>query len=459
MKKIFAVFRKYFLLPLAFVLLLHGLVSCTEAPPKKPIRGKLALTSSPAGASITIAGKTFPKQTPLKLNIPQGIYIVKFHLAGHEPQWKKIQIKNGVETSLSADLRPLTTTMLVSAKADGAFGVQVTYKGKLLGETPLVIQNIPMGKGDITLSKKGYSSRLFSFEAKDAAPLPPADLELTSNLGTLAITTSPAGAKVYLNGEVFGTTPLEEKLEEGSYRLVFRKEGYEDRQKIVQVTRRTLNKLRPVVLRMKKSSLLVTTKPAGAKVILNGESFGSSPRTFRELSPQKYTVRVEKEGFDADERHITLAPGTLEKIHFDLDTNMGGLDLVTIPAGLTVYIDGKSYGKTRQDPDNPGISEVMQVRNLSMGKHTIRISHKRARRPKGGTLVKEVIVRKGKIERVENLSLWIPNTRLHMKNGRIIDGRLHYQNEKRVNFESYPGIKADRLKEDIRKIEPIPLEE
>lgn len=452
-------YRKFFLLPIVLSALLAGGVSCGKAAVKKVPKAKLSLSSVPAGAVVTIAGKRLPKPAPLNLSLPEGTYIVKFQLPGHIPQWKKVQTKIGKTSALSVTLQPLTTNMLVSAKADGAFGVQVTYNGKLLGETPLVIRDIPMGKGEITLSKRGYSSRLVTFEAKDAAPLPPADQELSSNMGTLSVTSNPSGARVFLNDKPLGTTPLEEKMEEGSYTLTFRKDGYEELQKNVLVKRLAATRIPEVTLQMKKSSLTVTTSPAGAKVYLDGTPFGNTPCTFNSLTPGAHTVRVEKEGFDADERKFTLSPGVREKFHFTLDTNMGGLDLVTTPAGLTVYVDGKSYGKTKQDPDNPNYSEVLKIRNLTMGKHTIRISHKRAQRPRGGVLTKEVTVRKGKIERVENLSLWIPDTRLYLKNGRIVEGRLHFQNDTRVNFEAYPGLKADRLKEDIRKIEKIPLEE
>ncbi|MGA2784857.1 MAG: PEGA domain-containing protein [Candidatus Bathyarchaeia archaeon] len=44
----------------------------------------------------------------------------------------------------------------------------------------------------------------------------------------------PTGAKVYVNGQLMGTAPLELKLEsKHSYNIEFRKEGYEDKTVVV----------------------------------------------------------------------------------------------------------------------------------------------------------------------------------------------------------------------------------
>lgn len=59
----------------------------------------------------------------------------------------------------------------------------------------------------------------------------------TDEVGSIEISSSPAGASIYVDGSYIGTTPdTAEDLEEGSYKVVLRKSGYNDWGKIVKVT-------------------------------------------------------------------------------------------------------------------------------------------------------------------------------------------------------------------------------
>lgn len=50
----------------------------------------------------------------------------------------------------------------------------------------------------------------------------------TPKTGILKITSNPSGAKILVNNEFKGTTPLDLTLKEGTYNIKIIKEGYED---------------------------------------------------------------------------------------------------------------------------------------------------------------------------------------------------------------------------------------
>jgi len=65
-----------------------------------------------------------------------------------------------------------------------------------------------------------YAYILYNDLIKEESPI--------EKTGTLQITSNPSGAKVYINDEYKGTTPLDFTLPPGSYNITLTKEGYED---------------------------------------------------------------------------------------------------------------------------------------------------------------------------------------------------------------------------------------
>lgn len=59
----------------------------------------------------------------------------------------------------------------------------------------------------------------------------------TDEVGSMDITSSPSGASIYVDGSLEGTTPdTVDNLEEGTYRVVLKKSGYNDWGKTIKVT-------------------------------------------------------------------------------------------------------------------------------------------------------------------------------------------------------------------------------
>ena len=425
-----------------------------------PQKGKLVLKTVPAGAQITLAGTLQKKVTPAEYMIPPGVYVVKLNKEGFRTQWRKAEVKIGKTAEINVQLPPVTSSLLVTAKAGGKYGVNVSYKGKNMGETPLVLRDLPIGKGEIILSKPGYSIRRISFEIEDSLPPPPAAAELASNRGALKVDSQPGNGEVYINGKLSGNTPFEEEFEEGKYSVEIRKSGYFPQRKSVDIKRNSKHDLGKMILKELPAFLTVDSVPSGAKIYINDVHRGNTPGSSVTLAPGKYKVRVEKENFDYAEENIVLNGGEKKHLKLTLDTIMGTLEIITRPAGVSVYVDGKYIGRSKADPANPRVSEVIRVPNIRQGNHTVKISHKRARRPAGGSLKKTVTVKKGETVRVDQIELWVPDIKIIRTNGQVVEGRfLRNMEDGGVYCESSPGIRYGYKKEWISRIEKLPLED
>lgn len=397
MKKLFSVLS---VLSLAFFFA----VGCLEkkAEVKKP---KLDITSAPAGATVSLLGKE-RGVTPFHCSLLPSTYIVKLEKPGYRAELIRVEIKQGTDRKIDAKLKPVTASVMLTSVPAAA---PVIFQGKKIGETPLVIKDLPYGEYSAELAKSGYTKRTVSWKMNEDGRPVQVKTDLASNVGTLKITSNPAGATVTLNGTVMGRTPFSERIEEGKHNLEIARDGYVTLKQVVTVVRRQETSLKDVKLEIIPSTLKITSTPSGARVFVNDKQYSDTPMELRQLSPGVYKIRLEKDGYDPATRDVTVTAGNELEVALNLDSNTGGIDLVTVPSYITIYLDGKMVGTSEPDPANPGMSKLLSLRNLSMGKHVVTIAHKRAARR---NVLSRSRLKRAEVKRLPNLTLWIPNVKL-----------------------------------------------
>lgn len=416
--------------------------------------------TEPAGAEIFIAGRTLKNMTPCECPVANpGEYVVKFSLPGYKTMWKKAEFKGGKKTEVFASLVPVRSSILIAAKANGKYGVRVNYQGKFMGETPLVLRDLPAGKGEVTLSKRGFSSQRVFFTITDLLPPPAITADLSSNVGRLSVASIPEGATVRINGEDAGSTPLKMSLEDGNHKLEIVKNGYVTHVQDITISRDRETRVPVVRLRAQPATLHVNSTPAGGKLFINGVPRGDANGEPITLSAGKHSVRVSKDGFDDAVDEIVLTGGETRRLNLKLDTVMGGLEIITRPAGVVVFVDGKLIGRSKADPDNPKISQVISVPNMRQGKHTVTISHKRARRPASGRLTVSVNVKKGQVTRVDQIGLWVPDVKIILKSGRVVEGIFVEKTPEGIRCEFRPGARYVYKHSLVERMEKLPVED
>ncbi len=150
---------------------------------------------------------------------------------------------------------------------------------------------------------------------------------------TLAVTSSPPGAQVLVDGRAVGTTPLEGHALAGErVSLAVRLEGYQDLDSTLNVAdgqRLDLAlQLQPLptdtgadtgTVAAQFASLEITSTPSGAAVWIGNERLGPTPYTGTQMPPGTYTLRVEKQGFAPWQRvGLTLLAGQRQTLDVSL---------------------------------------------------------------------------------------------------------------------------------------------
>jgi len=208
-------------------------------------------------------------------------------------------------------------------------GAQIAIDGKNAASTPTNIASLLPGHHTITISKPGYAAETRSIDVTSGSKSV-ISVQLTSTTASVAVTTDPAGATVWIDGRDTGKmTPAQISLDKpGNHTFVLKKQGYLDETANANVQIGQMLQLAPTLRplgvtdeikvggKFKKvfggsetagmGTVSVKTQPKGAQVAVNSRVVDKpSPVEFY-LNPGNYIIDVTMSGFKTVEKVITV---------------------------------------------------------------------------------------------------------------------------------------------------------
>ena len=109
-------------------------------------------------------------------------------------------------------------------------------------------------------------------------------------------------------------------------------------------------------------TLEIRSDVSGADVFLNGKRVGTTPYKASDLTPGKYSVKVEKAGYTAFEKRVDLG-SKQQVVRAKLVAALATLRVEANVAGAKVVLDGEERGKT-----------PLELSNVSPGRHELAVS-------------------------------------------------------------------------------------
>lgn len=395
-------------------------------------------------SGIKISAKSF--------RLPPGTYIMCLSAPGHRSEYRTVTVPSSGKCVVEAELAPVRAAVLITSSPSGA---QVSMDGKSMGITPLVIRDLKQGEYTAYLSMRGHASVPVKFSVTSERPVLAA-ARMDSNMGTLNITSSPSRARVFIDGTEVGETPCRTERQEGKYTIRLERAGCNPEERSVYVPRRRTARLH-VKLGEKPGGITVTTSPAGAELFINGLKRGVTPCTVEALEPGKYKLRLVREGFDPVESVAAVVAGATDKKHFDLSSSTGSVVFNIRPAGVEVFLDGKSLGLSKAMAQGSEATRDFRVDNLAPGRHEIAMFHSL------GVPQKQTVtfrIRKNKSTTLKNLTMWIANCEITYFDNTREKGFLHDSQKDYVVFSPEPGVRfrleRSRIK-NLVMLKPTPL--
>jgi hypothetical protein len=124
--------------------------------------------------------------------------------------------------------------------------------------------------------------------------------------GQLNISSIPDGARIFLDGEDIGLSPLKTgRLPAGSHQLRLVRDKHKGKLSAVVVERGQEREITVRLLPL-KGSVAVSSDPPGAAVYLDGESKGDTPVFIYGVMIGQHSLKLVKSGYEDIEKQITV---------------------------------------------------------------------------------------------------------------------------------------------------------
>jgi len=202
----------------------------------KSLPGSLQVSSEPLGASVWLNGRE-SGVTPVNLDtLPEGNYNIRLAMKNFKEWSQRVSISSGQVSDVKAKLEVVQGQILVESQPTGA---KVFVGPSLMGQTPMLLDNVNPGTVGIAMRLDGYAN--FSTDVV-VQPGERAKISAVLKRQTGKLTVVSSDADVHADildaaGNLVGGLELpihKQPLDAGEYQVVItRAKCFEDRHKIV----------------------------------------------------------------------------------------------------------------------------------------------------------------------------------------------------------------------------------
>ncbi|MBN2858037.1 MAG: PEGA domain-containing protein, partial [Candidatus Delongbacteria bacterium] len=207
------------------------------------------------------------------------------------------------------------------------------------------------GEHDFTFIKEGFVDKKEKIKIDGDKEI---DIELVpgSNQTKLklpalvVINSDPSGAEIFLNGQKFGITPMQESLIAGEYSMTLAKSFYYPQDKTFSVKEGQTMDLPAIKLKPKFGYYSVKADQPGTKLYLDGVYLGENTVAKSQIESGKHTFKAELDMYHTETQEIEFKDGDEKDVVFMMKPNFGKLVIKSEPTGADIFINGKKSGKT-----------------------------------------------------------------------------------------------------------------
>ncbi len=203
--------------------------------------GRLIIETTPPGAKAYI-GNDLIGTTPLTHDKPVGKYVITLKKPSFRDKIIEANIAPDESLEITVELTERTGALKVTTNPPGA---EVHINDVYQGETPLRVEKKP-GVYHVLIKKNDYRELSEEIVIED---------DITKNihrdldpvLGEFRIDSDPPHAKVWLNSENIGFTPIRSNIPPGIYTVRITKPGYKNYVEEIHIKQGAFIQLKPVL--------------------------------------------------------------------------------------------------------------------------------------------------------------------------------------------------------------------
>ncbi len=342
----------------------------------EPDYGFLAISSEPDEAEIYIDGKYYGKTPSFITDLEDGTHSLRLSKDAYVDIIKDIVIIKGETLKLNEKLHDINsqrTYLIVKADQSNAM-IYIDDKPISTGEA-----SVPVMMGTTHTYKIEYNLYHTETGSVTISERTTIEKQLRPAFGYLNISTTPEqGAKVFVDGEYIGISPIKtDKIESGSHTVRVMKESYNMAEKTFTVDDgQTIS----AIVEMSVNSVNVTVKTDPQSDIYIDNEYKAKGQWSGHLSEGAHLLEARKINHISSKKNVNLMLGKDETITLEAPTPINGsLDVNTSPLGADIYIDGVHYGQT------PNF-----INDIIIGTHELKIVKTAYK-----TITKNIVIKEG----------------------------------------------------------------
>jgi hypothetical protein len=157
--------------------------------------------------------------------VSKGTHLLEVKKSGYSTDSRSITVEAGQTVKYDINLKAKTGVLSVNSSPLKA---EIYLNNELHGETPKFINNLRVGTYNLKLQKQGYATVEKQIKITEDQTL--TLNEKLTNAQNVQISSNPNGAKLYVDGQYKGITPLTLSLSFESHNFKLEMEGYKDLQ-------------------------------------------------------------------------------------------------------------------------------------------------------------------------------------------------------------------------------------
>ena len=259
---------------------------------------------------------------------------------------------------------------IISIASDITDGARVQIDGVDIGLTPLNGVLVESGDHQMTISKERYLDYRETISVEGRSVVQRYQASLEPAWATVSLSTVPAGADVLVDGEIFGTTPVNAEILQGRRDLTLKLSGHKAWQDDFDVIAGQDFTIPPVQLEPADGLVFIRSNPSAASLTIGGDFKGLTPLEVALAPGQNHELTFFKNGYHSKKTTIRTQPNQERELNLELDPVLASVSVIAEPVDAELYVNGEFRGLANQSIELMAASQQIEIRKAGYVPYT-----------------------------------------------------------------------------------------